>query len=149
MTMQHLPLGNSQIQISEVGLGCWQFGGDFGPMEKNTALSILSAAVDNGINFFDTADVYGDGRSEQLIGEFLKQSTTEITVATKFGRGSNVYPDKYTKTALRDALQKSMQRLNVDVIDLIQLHCIPTRFLRDGQVFAWLEDVKKEAKVSR
>jgi aryl-alcohol dehydrogenase-like predicted oxidoreductase len=145
--MQKRRLGNNKFTISEVGLGCWQFGGDFGPMEKNTALSILAEAVESGINFFDTADVYGNGRSEELIGEFLKQTTSEIFIATKFGRGSDVYPNNYTKTALKSAIQRSMKRLGVDVIDLIQLHCIPTEFLRKGQVFDWLEDMKRDGLI--
>lgn len=145
--MQKQLLDNSDIRISNVGLGCWQFGGDFGPMEEKTAYSILAEAVENGITFFDTADVYGDGRSEEIIGKFLKQSTAKITIATKFGRSSDVYPDKYTETALKTALQKSIKRLGVEVIDLIQLHCIPLQVLRDGQIFLWLENAKADGLI--
>lgn len=140
-------LGDSAINIGEVGLGCWQFGGDFGPMAKETALAVLSTAVERGITFFDTADVYGAGRSEELIGEFLKQTDLSITVATKFGRDGAVFPDKYTKAALRESVQGSMRRLNVDVIDLIQLHCIPIQILREGEVFEWLRDIQKEGLI--
>jgi aryl-alcohol dehydrogenase-like predicted oxidoreductase len=145
MNTRHL--GRNGFDIGEVGLGCWQFGGDFGPMQEDTALTILSQAVESGTTFFDTADVYGAGRSEGLIGRFLKSCRHPITVATKFGRGANVYPDSYSADALRESVLASQKRLGVAVIDLIQLHCIPMAVLREGKVFDWLRDLKADGLI--
>src|SRR5688572_22209556 len=117
-------LGKTRVSISEVGLGCWQFGGDFGPMSEETAFEIMQAAVDTGINFFDTADVYGAGRSEKLIGEFLRHCDKQIFVATKFGRNAKVYPDRYSEDALRRAVDAALERLGLNTLDLLQLHCV-------------------------
>ena len=140
-------LGSGGFEIGEVGLGCWQFGGDFGPMEERAAMSILEAAVDSGITFFDTADVYGAGRSEKLIGQFLKTCETPIRVATKFGRGEGIYPDHYTREGLRDAVQIALDHLQRDTLDLLQLHCIPIETLRDGTIFEWLRELQQEGLI--
>ena len=142
-------LGKNGFEVSEVGLGCWQIGANWGnEIEQNKAFKILHEAVDNGVTFFDTADVYGDGRSETLIGEFIKNSKVNIKVATKFGRGANVFPDNYTEQALRDSVDASRDRLNLDCIDLLQLHCIPTEVLKKGDIFDWLRILKKEGKIT-
>ena len=142
-------LGNNGFKISEVGLGCWQIGADWGlEINKNKALEILNEAVENGIDFFDTADVYGNGRSESLIGEFLKTTNNTIKVATKFGRSANVYPNNYTEKALRETVDASRKRLNKDTLDLLQLHCIPLEELKKGKVFDWLRTLKHEGKIA-
>jgi aryl-alcohol dehydrogenase-like predicted oxidoreductase len=141
--MQTRTLGKDGDTIGEVGLGCWQFGGDFGPMADQTALGILAAAVASGTDFFDTADVYGAGRSEELIGRFLKTSGATVKVATKVGRSGTLYPDKYTRLTVRESLCGSLRRLGLEAIDLIQLHCVPTGVLRDGEIFEWLRDFKQ------
>jgi aryl-alcohol dehydrogenase-like predicted oxidoreductase len=147
--MKKRKLGNNGFEISEVGLGCWQIGANWGnEIDRKKAFEILSEAVDNGITFFDTADVYGDGRSEELIGEFLKNSDANIKIATKFGRGSDVFPNNYTEQALRDSVDSSRERLNIDCIDLLQLHCIPTEVLKKGDIFDWLRTLKKEGKIT-
>jgi aryl-alcohol dehydrogenase-like predicted oxidoreductase len=146
--MKTRQLGREGFSIGEIGLGCWQFGGDFGYMQEETALSIMETAVANGVDFFDTADVYGAGRSEELIGSFLKKSAAPITVATKFGRSGDVYPDKYTEERLRQSIERSAGRLGVESIDLIQLHCIPTVLLRDGEVFDWLRRAKQDGLIN-
>ena len=147
--MKKRNLGKNGFEISDVGLGCWQIGANWGnEIDKVKAFKILDEAVQNGITFFDTADVYGDGRSEALIGEFLKSCTTKIKVATKFGRGSNVFPDKYTEKALRASVEASKARLNVDYIDLVQLHCIPMAELKKGEIFDWLRTLKKEGEIA-
>lgn len=136
-------------QVSEMGLGCWQLGGsDWGDLDDATALGILRAAVESGTTFFDTADVYGGGRSETLIGRFLKESGAgkEIFVATKLGRGK-MYPDGYTEAAVREATEASLRRLGVDALDLTQLHCVPPGVLRQGEVFGWLRKLKAEGKI--
>lgn len=147
--MRKRNLGNNGFEISEVGLGCWQIGANWGnEIDKKKAFEILNEAVNNGITFFDTADVYGDGRSEALIGEFLKNSNADIKVATKFGRGSDLFPNNYTEQALIDSVDASRKRLNVDCIDLLQLHCIPTEVLKKGEIFDWLRILKKDGKVT-
>ena len=118
--------GGLETPISEVGLGCWQFGGDFGPMTDECAHQIMAAAVADGVDFFDTADVYGAGKSENLIGEFLRRHPgNEVKVVTKFGRDGDVFPDKYSEDALRSGIQSSCQRLGVEALDCVQLHCVP------------------------
>jgi aryl-alcohol dehydrogenase-like predicted oxidoreductase len=140
--------GKSGIRVSEMGLGCWQLGGtDWGNLDDGAALDILSAAVEAGVDFFDTADVYGNGRSETLIGRFLKERRSKIFVATKLGRTASLYPDKYTEVAVRAATEASLKRLGVSALDLTQLHCIPIEELRRGEVFEWLRGLQREGKI--
>lgn len=147
--MKKRKLGNNGFEVSEVGLGCWQIGGDWGNgIDKSKAFEILNTAVENGITFFDTADVYGDGKSEQIIGEFLQTSKHKIKVATKFGRTSEVFPDNYTEEGLRDCVNSSLKRLQLKTIDLLQLHCIPTSVLQKGDVFNWLRKLQQEGKIT-
>ena len=140
--------GKTGVRVSEMGLGCWQLGGtDWGNVEDSAALDILSAAVEAGVNFFDTADVYGNGRSETLIGRFLKERRPKIFVATKLGRTASLYPDKYTEAGVRAATEASLKRLGVATLDLTQLHCIPIEELRRGDVFEWLHGLQREGKI--
>jgi aryl-alcohol dehydrogenase-like predicted oxidoreductase len=128
--------GNSNFHVSEVGLGCWQLGGDcWGDLDEAEALGILRAAVESGVDFLDTADVYGGGRSEQLIGKFLKENPGELFVATKLGRRDHVFPDNFTPENLRGCTEDSLKHLGVESLDLTQLHCLPTEVLRQGEVF--------------
>jgi aryl-alcohol dehydrogenase-like predicted oxidoreductase len=140
-------MGKDGYRIGEVGLGCWQFGGDFGDMPEETALAIMATAVENGVNFFDTANVYGAGRSEALIGRFLKTCSSPVTVATKFGRGDDVYPDKYSEDIMRRSVEASLKRLHVERLDLLQLHCIPPEVLRKGEVFDWLRKLRQDGLI--
>ena len=140
-------VGNKGFSVGEVGLGCWQLGEGFGPMEESRAIATLEAAVENGITFFDTADVYGAGRSEAFIGRFLKTCKTSIRVASKFGRGGGVFPDNYSRQAMRDSVKASLERLGVDTLDLLQLHCIPIEVLQKGDVFQWLEELREEGLI--
>lgn len=133
--------------ISEIGLGTWQFGGDFGEVKEETALEILKLSVDRGINFIDTADVYGNGISERVIGKFLSSTDKKLTVATKFGRRSEVYPDSYTLDKLRSHVKDSIKNLGVKSLDLLQLHCIPKKVLEDGEIFNWLRLIKSEGLI--
>ena len=147
--MNKRQLGKNGFLISEVGLGCWQFGGDWGQgMQKNRAFDILHDAVSQGIDFFDTADVYGAGKSESFIGEFLKTTKFDVKVATKFGRTANVFPNSYSEKALRQCIDASRKRLNTDCIDLLQLHCIPIEELRRGEIFDWLRQLKHEGLIT-
>lgn len=147
--MKKRQLGNNGFNISEVGLGCWQLGAEWGnTIAKEKAFEILNTAINKGITFFDTADVYGGGRSEELIGEFLKDNINTVKVATKFGRTDLVYPDKYTEAALREHIDQSRKRLQTDCLDLLQLHCIPLEELQKGEIFNWLRTVKEEGKIA-
>jgi len=145
--MQRRTLGEGGYGIGEIGLGCWQFGGDFGPMEEKTAFDILAAAVESGTDFLDTADVYGAGRSEELIGRFIKTCSTPLTIATKVGRDGSLFPDQYTRQGVKASITASLSRLGVEAIDLIQLHCVPTQVLREGEIFDWLRDFKKDGLI--
>ncbi|TYL47753.1 aldo/keto reductase [Marinomonas sp. IMCC 4694] len=137
-------LGKTGFDVSEIGLGCWQLGNDFGPIEDKDADSILQTAVDNGITFFDTADVYGGGLSEQRIGQWRKATNKSAIIATKVGRGSELYPNGYSKASVKKSLQASAKRLGVECIDLAQLHCVPRDVLFSGDLLGWMEDLKKE-----
>lgn len=140
-------LGKTAWSISEMGLGCWQLGNDFGPIEDKQALEILNAAKQQGISFFDTADVYGGGLSEERIGRWLKKMDWKPKVATKLGRNADLYPDGYSKANMRHSLQSSAKRLGVERLDLAQLHCVPRDVLFAGDVLAWMEDFQKEGLI--
>lgn len=130
--------------MSEVGLGCWQLGGSWGESpSRETAFAIMQSAVDSGVTFFDTANVYGDGQSEQFIGDFIRETKVAIRIATKYGRGA-VFPSGYSEASLRTAVEGSLERLGVDSLDLLQLHCIPTAVLEQGDVFDWLRTIQHE-----
>ena len=148
--MKKRVLGNTGLTLGEVGLGCWQFGGnDWGPMSDEQARAIMQAAVDHGTTLFDTADVYGAGRSETLIGQFLRETSASVPlhVITKFGRESQVYPDKYTEKSLQEGIDRSLRRLGLDVLDVVQLHCIPPAVMQDGAVFDWLRSLQQKGKI--
>ncbi len=143
-------LGKNGPRLSEVALGCWQLGGtDFGDVPDETAHQILQAALERGIDFFDTADVYGGGRSERLIGEFLRNARAgdRVFVATKYGRGGGVYPDGYSEDSLRRAIDEARERLGVARLGLLQLHCVPTQVLRDGAIFDWLRGAQERGMI--
>lgn len=144
--MKQRTLGRTGLKISEVGLGCWQFGGDFGPVSEDTVADIIDTAIASHIDFFDTADVYGAGRSERLLGTHLGRSRN-VWIATKYGRGSETYPDRYSLVNLRDAVRRAQDRLQRDRIDLLQLHCIPKEVLVRGEVFDWLRVVQQEGHI--
>ncbi len=136
---------NTGRAISEIGLGCWQLGADWGHVSDNEARSILETAVENGVTFFDTADVYGAGRSETLIAKFLKGRQEDVFVATKVGRRN--YPGPYTSDGLRQHINDCRQRLNVDALDLVQLHCIPPDVMASGEVFDSLRAFQHEGLI--
>jgi aryl-alcohol dehydrogenase-like predicted oxidoreductase len=144
------PLGKSNTAVSEIGLGCWQLGGaDWGALDDQRAFDILAAAADAGVAFFDTADVYGGGRSETLIGKFLKQRKGSFVVATKLGRMPDLYPNQYTEAGVRAATEASLKRLQVEALDLTQLHCVPPAVLQRGEIFDWLRKLRQEGKIKQ
>ena len=139
------------VQVSEIGLGCWQIGGDqWGDVPDADALNTLRAAVDAGSTFLDTADVYGQGRSEELIGRFLKERPGPLFIATKCGRfGTPGMPANFEPAVMRRHAEASLKRLGVDALDLTQLHCVPLKWLKEGEVFETLRQLKKEGKIRR
>lgn len=141
MTMNTRTLGKTGYAVSEIGLGCWQLGGDFGPVGDETARDILKTARSLDVNFWDTADVYGGGQSESRIGGFKDKKG--VLVATKLGRGPQFEGmARYSKAKVHDSLAGSIRRLGVETLDLAQLHCIPIDVLRDGEIFTWLDDMR-------
>jgi aryl-alcohol dehydrogenase-like predicted oxidoreductase len=145
--MNSRTLGKSGYQVSEIGLGCWQLGGDFGPLGDEVAAGILAEAAGQGINFWDTADVYGGGISEERIAAFLHDRPAPVKVATKVGRDSGLFPDGYTKGKVRENLEGSLKRLRTETLDLVQLHCVPPGVLEAGDLLAWMEDFQAEGIV--
>ena len=153
--MKYRLLGRTGAKISEVGLGTWQLGAlgtsDWGVLSEKDALDILHRAVERGVNFIDTADVYGMGVSERIIGKFLKETKEKIFVATKLGRviwaDLKGWPRKFTLEMTRKATQESLKNLGVDAIFLQQWHCIPTGMLRDGEALDCLETLKKDGLI--
>jgi aryl-alcohol dehydrogenase-like predicted oxidoreductase len=125
-------------EVSVVGLGCWQLGADWGEVDENDALAVLHAAADNGVTFFDTADVYGDGRSERLVGRFLAERG-DVFVATKMGRRVEQVPENYVAANFREWNDRSRRNLGVDTLDLVQLHCPPTPVYATDAVFDALD----------
>jgi aryl-alcohol dehydrogenase-like predicted oxidoreductase len=145
--MNFRKLGKSGFKVSEIGLGCWQLGGDFGPVTDEQAHEILQAADQAGIQFWDTADVYGGGASESRIASYTASSQSEVVVATKVGRDGALYPDGYTRKKVRANLEGSARRLKVDSIDLAQLHCVPPDVLRAGDLLSWMDEFRQEGLI--
>jgi len=147
--MNYRTLGKSGFKVSEIGLGCWQLGNDFGPVEDAEAIAILDSASEQGVTFFDTADVYGGGLSESRIGSWRQKQSLPPLIATKVGRNAQLYPNGYSKSAIRESLQASAKRLGVECIDLAQLHCVPSEVLFDGEILTWMEDLQQEGLIAQ
>jgi aryl-alcohol dehydrogenase-like predicted oxidoreductase len=128
-------LGRTNREVSEVGFGAWAIGGSWGETDDERSLAAMHAAVDAGVTFFDTADVYGDGRSERLIGRLLRERAEPLVVATKFGRRAPQVPASYTYENLRPWLERSLENLGVETADLVQLHCPPWEAYYEPAVF--------------
>ena len=135
--------------MSVIGLGTWQLGADWGQVDEKDALAVLDAAAEAGVTFFDTADVYGDGRSEQLIGQFLAGNPgLPVTVATKMGRRVPQEPGLYTLSNFRAWTDRSRANLGVDVLDLVQLHCPPNPVYSTDAVYDALDTLVAEQRVA-
>lgn len=148
--METRVLGRTGRSVGVVGLGCWQLGADWGDVADETAHGILAAAVDAGVTFLDTADVYGDGRSERLVGEFLASRGRDgITVATKMGRRADPHvAGAYTLDAFRAWTDRSRANLGVDTLDLVQLHCPPTSVFRRDATYDDLDTLVAEGRIA-
>ena len=150
--MQTRVLGRTGREVGVVGLGCWQLGGDWGTVADDTALSVLGAAVDSGVTFLDTADVYGDGRSERAVGAFLASRPDlagRVTVATKMGRRADPHvPGAYTYDAFCRWTDRSRENLRTDTLDLVQLHCPPTEVFHTDEVFDALDRIVEDGRTA-
>jgi len=147
--MKQRPLGRTSREVSVVGLGTWQLGADWGDVSEADATAVLEAAIDAGVTLFDTADVYGDGRSEALIGRFLAERPGHgITVATKMGRRLPQEPANYSPENFRAWTRRSLTNLGVDTLDLVQLHCPPTAVIEDDATYEALDELVSEGVIA-
>jgi aryl-alcohol dehydrogenase-like predicted oxidoreductase len=138
--MRYRRLGKTGYKVSEIGFGSWAIGGDWGPTDDEQAMATLHAAVDAGVTFFDTADVYGDGHSERLLAQLRRERDEELVVATKVGRRGALDPDAYTAEALSEWMERCRENLEVERLDLVQLHCPPTDTYYRPEVFDRLQE---------
>lgn len=147
--MQTRTLGRTGREVSVIGLGTWQLGADWGDVSEADALAVLDAAASAGVTFFDTADVYGDGRSEQLIGRYLADHPhADITVATKMGRREEQDPANFTLAKFREWTDRSRENLGVDRLDLVQLHCPPTPVFSSDAVYDALDTLVSDGAIA-
>lgn len=147
--MEERVLGRTERPVSVIGLGTWQLGADWGEVTEAAALEVLGAAVESGVTFFDTADVYGDGRSERLIGRFRAENPdVPIVVATKMGRRVDQVPENYTLQNFRTWTDRSRRNLGMDQLDLVQLHCPPTAVYSSDQIYDALDTLVTEGAIA-
>jgi aryl-alcohol dehydrogenase-like predicted oxidoreductase len=145
--MKYRELGCTGWEISQVSFGAWAIGGAWGSVEDNESLAALNRAIELGVNFFDTADVYGDGRSERLLAKVRKYHP-DIYIATKAGRQLKPHTaDGYNRKNLNSFVERSLKNLETETIDLLQLHCPPTEVYYKPEVFGILDDMVKEGKI--
>ena len=141
--MEYRTLGRTGWHVSTIGFGAWAIGGgDWGKADDAESMRALHAAIDRGVNFVDTADVYGDGRSERLVAQLRRERTDEIIVATKAGRRlpAQIAAD-YTRENLTSFVERSLRNLGCEAIDLLQLHCPPSEVYEMPEVFGILDDL--------
>ncbi len=148
--MNYRKLGKTGMEISEISLGTWQVGGKWGSgFDDKNAEAILNTAVDKGINFIDTADVYENRQSERAVGKLIRSRSEKIYIATKCGRFINPHINEgYQPKALREFVEQSLKNTGLDQIDLIQLHCPPTEVYYRPEIFGEFEKLKKEGKIA-
>lgn len=152
--MRYRNFGNTGIKVSEIGFGCWQIGGNgrgnsYGPTDDKTSLEAINRALDLGLNFFETADVYGFGHSEELLGRAFRSKRDRVILATKVG--ADFYQGQgfqsFTPEYIRFALEKSLSRLQTDYIDVYMLHNPPLKLLARAETFDTLKELKKEGRI--
>ena len=143
---------DDELSVSEIGLGTWQLGADWGEVSDSEAQSILDSALENGVNLFDTADVYGLGLSERRIREFKErnQANKDVAIITKLGRFPEPgWPENFSHDNLSRHVEASLERLGMEALDLTQLHCIPTELLVENEVFESLRKIRDAGKIRR
>ncbi len=147
--MNYRNFGRTGWKVSEIGFGSWAIGGSWGTVSEEDAVAALHAAIDDGVNFIDTADVYGDGRSEEIVGRVVKERPEEIHVATKLGRRLQPHiAEKYTPEAMEGFIDRSLKNLGVETLDLVQLHCPPTEVYYRPEVFDALDRFVAKGKIA-
>lgn len=146
--MEYRTLGRTGWNVSVISFGAWAIGGTWGAVKDDESIAALHKAIDMGVNFIDTADVYGDGRSERLIAQVLKDRSETIYVATKAGRRLNPHvADGYNRQNLTAFIERSLNNLDVDALDVVQLHCPPTEVFYRPEVFEILDDLQQQGKI--
>ncbi len=146
--MEYRAFGRTGWKVSTVGFGAWAIGGTWGPVEDADSLKALNQALDLGVNFFDTADVYGDGRSERLLARLRRERSEPFYVVTKAGRRLNPHvASGYNRENLTAFVERSLRNLDTDALDLVQLHCPPTEVYYMPEVFGVLDDLVKQGKL--
>jgi aryl-alcohol dehydrogenase-like predicted oxidoreductase len=146
--MKYRELGRTGFKVSEVSFGSWAIGGTWGPVKDKESLAALHKAIEMGVNFFDTADVYGDGRSERLLGKIRKEYDGKIYITTKAGRRLEPHTTEgYNRKNLTSFIERSLKNLDVETIDLLQLHCPPTEVYYKPEVFKIMDDFIREGKI--
>jgi aryl-alcohol dehydrogenase-like predicted oxidoreductase len=146
--MEYRELGRTGWKVTTIGFGAWAIGGTWGPVEDEESYKTLNKALDLGVNFFDTADVYGDGRSERLLARLRKERKEPFYIATKAGRRLDPHvAEGYNRKNLTAFIERSLQNLGTDALDLVQLHCPPTPVFYMPEVFGILDDLVQQGKI--
>jgi len=146
--MKYRKFSNLNWNVSEIGLGCWGIGGNWDDVKDDEAMSVLKRSLEKGVNFFDTSDVYGDGRSEKFIGKFIKSTSEKIYVATKTGQRIRPYiPEGYNIKNLEKFIDRSLINLDVECIDLLQLHCPPKEICSKKELYEIMDEFVKKGKI--
>ncbi len=146
--MEYRELGTTGWKVSAVGMGCWAIGGAWGPVDDRESLAALRHALELGVNFLDTADVYGDGKSERLVAKVRKETKADLIVATKIGRRLDPHvPEGYNQENLTAYVDRCLRNLDVDALDLVQLHCPPTEVYYMPEVFEIMDEFVRQGKI--
>ncbi|MCM3785141.1 aldo/keto reductase [Neobacillus mesonae] len=146
--MNYRQLGDTELRVSEVSFGTWAIGGSWGKSSDEEAIRGLEYAIDKGVNFFDTADVYGDGHAEELLAKAVGHKQDSVHIATKFCRAKDIHDlNNYSEEQIRSFCENSLSRLKRERIDLYQIHCPPLAVLKDGRVFETLDKLQSEGKI--
>ena len=147
--MQYRKFSDLGWNVSEIGIGCWAIGSEWGEVSKVDAREVLKTSLDKGVNFFDTADVYGDGRSEKLVGEIIKSTSEKIFVTTKSGRRLNPHnAEGYNLKNIEGFIDRSLINLGIDCIDLLQLHCPPSEICPKKETYGMMDEIVKKGKIA-
>jgi aryl-alcohol dehydrogenase-like predicted oxidoreductase len=147
--MEHRPFGRTGRQVSVIGLGTWQLGADWGDVTEDAAREVLESSLEAGVTFFDTADVYGDGRSEQIVGRFLADHPgADLMVATKMGRRMDQEPGNYRPDNFRAWIDRSRRNLGMDTLHLVQLHCPPSAVIDDDATYDALDALVDDGSIA-
>jgi aryl-alcohol dehydrogenase-like predicted oxidoreductase len=146
--MKYRSFGRTGWQVSEIGFGAWAIGADWGAVDDKASIAAIERAIDQGVNFIDTADVYGDGRSERLVREVRHRRREHLYVATKAGRRLDPHTAAgYNRRNLRRFVERSLRNLGAETLDLLQLHCPPTEVYYRPEVFGFLDEMVQEGKL--